>query len=194
MSLMRRRTFYALLSSVGVVLTIVLAAAGGLLLWAYSYTNSQVTSQLSEQKIVFPATDTARFKSLPPADRAALAPYAGQMMTTGAQARAWADHLIARDLKRIGGGKTFSELSKQLLASPGNPALAKKVQTVFQGTTLRGLLLNAYAFWQLGQIALISGIAALCAAFVLLVLSLLGFWHMRRISPDAELLLGSGHR
>jgi hypothetical protein len=187
---MHRRTFYALLSWIGILLTVVLAAAGGLLIWAYAFTNSQVTAELSSQKIVFPNVNSARFKSLPAADRAALAPYSGQEMTNGAQARAWADHLIARDLTRIGGGKTYSELSKQLMATPGNAKLAKQVQTVFQGTTLRGLLLNAYAFWQLGQIALLSGIIALCAALVLLVASLLGFRQVRRTSHEAEFVLG----
>jgi hypothetical protein len=32
----------------------------------------------------------------------------------------------------------------------GQP-LAGLVQTVFRGTTLRGLLLNAYAFWKMGE-------------------------------------------
>ena len=35
------------------------------------------------------------------------------------------------------------------------------MQTVFQGTTLRGLLFEAYAFWTFGQIALYAAIASL---------------------------------
>jgi hypothetical protein len=62
------------------------------------------------------------------------------------------------------------------------------VDTLFKGETLRGLLLNAYAFWQIGQIALIVGIVALAAAAVMLVLSVLGFMHLRRTPAEAELL------
>ena len=190
---MRRRTFDVLVSWVGVLLVVVLAVAGGLLIWAYSVTNDQVTSQLSAQQIVFPTTSNAEFKALPKADQAAMAPYAGQLMTTGAQAHVYADHFIAFHLSEMPLGGVYSKVSAASRANPTNAALAAEVQTVFQGTTLRGLLLNAYAFWQIGQIALIAGIVALCAAFVMLVLSVLGLWHLRRTPPEAE-LLGGAHR
>lgn len=34
------------------------------------------------------------------------------------------------------------------------------MQTLFRGESLRGLLLNAYAFWKIGQIALLAAIAS----------------------------------
>jgi hypothetical protein len=55
-----------------------------------------------------------------------------------------------------------------------------------RGTTLRGLLLNAYAFWQIGQIAMWAAIAAFIGAFIFLCLSLLGFLHMRRTPREAQ--------
>jgi len=58
---------------------------------------------------------------------------------------------------------------------------------VFQGTTLRGLLLEAYAFWQMGQIALYAAIACFAAAAVMLILTILGLVHLRRVPEDAEL-------
>jgi hypothetical protein len=61
------------------------------------------------------------------------------------------------------------------------------------GTTLRGLLLNAYAFWQIGQIALIAAIVAFVAAFLMLILAGLGFWHWRRTPAETQ-LLGGGQR
>ncbi len=185
---MRRRTFDFVVSWVGVLLVIVLAVAGGLLIWAYSFTNNQVTSQLSAQKIVFPTTSNAEFKALPKADQAAMAPYAGQLMTTGAQARVYADNFIAYHLTLVAGGKTYSQVSAEALAMPTNAVLAAQADTLFKGTTLRGLLLNAYAFWQIGQIALIAGIIALCAALIMLILTVLGFLHVRRTGPEAELL------
>jgi hypothetical protein len=65
--------------------------------------------------------------------------------------------------------------------------LKAQVDTVFRGTTLRGLLLNAYAFWQIGQIALYAAIAAFVGGVAFLVLSILGFVHMRRTPAEAEL-------
>ena len=185
---MRRRTFDFLASGVGVLLAIVLLVAGGLLLWGYNFVNDQVTQQLTEQQIVFPPANSQAIKSLPPADAAAMNVYAGQLMTTGDQAKTYADHFIAVHLKEIGGGKTYSQLSAEALANPSDQALQQKVDTVFKGTTLRGLLLNAYAFWQIGQIALIASIISFVAGAILLILSGLGFWHLRRTPAEAELM------
>ena len=52
---------------------------------------------------------------------------------------------------------------------------------------MRGLLLNAYAFGTIGVIAGIAAIGAFIGAAVMLILSLLGFAHLRKVSPDAEL-------
>jgi hypothetical protein len=183
----RRKTFDLIASSVGVLLAVLLLVAGGLLTWAYTFVNNQVTTQLTEQQIVFPAADSAAIKALPPADAAAMTQYAGQLMTNGAQAETYANHFIAVHLKEIGGGKTYSQLSAESLANPGDAKLKAQVETVFQGTTLRGLLLNAYAFWQIGQIALYAAIAAFAGGVIFLVLSIVGFLHMRRTPAEAEL-------
>jgi hypothetical protein len=184
---MRRRTFDLITSSVGVLLAVLLLVAGGLLIWAYTFVNNQVTAQLTEQHIVFPAANAPSIKALPPDDAAAMKQYAGQLMTTGAQAETYANHFIAVHLKEIGGGKTYSQLSAESLAHPLNLKLKAQVDTVFKGTTLRGLLLNAYAFWQIGQIALYAAIAAFAGGAVFLALSVFGFLHMRRTPAEAEL-------
>src|SRR6516225_11486990 len=92
---MRRRTFDLITSSVGVLLAVLLLVAGGLLIWAYTFVNNQVTTQLTEQKIFFPAANSAAIKALPPDDAAAVSQYAGQQLTTGAQAETYANHFIA---------------------------------------------------------------------------------------------------
>jgi hypothetical protein len=185
---MRRRTFDALVSVAGLLLAVVLAVGGGLLLWGNSFVSNQVTTQLSAQKIVFPTKSNPEFKALPPADAAAMGQYAGQQMTTGAQAKVYADNFIAFHLSKMGG--TYSELSAKSLAQPNNTKLAALVETVFKGTTLRGMLLNAYAFWQIGQIMLIAAIVAFIGAALFLILSVLGFLHSRRVSPATEVLPG----
>ncbi|HET9187561.1 MAG TPA: hypothetical protein VFN80_06380, partial [Acidothermaceae bacterium] len=53
---------------------------------------------------------------------------------------------------------------------------------------------NAFAFWKMGQIAFIAAIASFVGAGVLLILSILGFWHLRRTDPDAEVLAYGGKR
>jgi hypothetical protein len=185
---MRRRTFDALAAVAGLILAAILVVAGVLLTWGHSYASNQVTSQLSAQKIVFPTTSSPEFKILPAANRAQMAKFAGQVMTSGAQAEVYANYFIGRHLFLIGGGKTYSQLATESLGQPKNAALANQVETVFRGTTLRSMLLEAYGFWQLGQIALIAAIASFIAAGLMLVLSVLGFVHLRHAAPEAEIL------
>src|SRR6266516_5094507 len=185
---MRRRTFDALAVIGGLILAVVLLAAGGLLLWGHGFVNDQVHTQLAAQKIYFPPASSGAIKALPAADARAMTAYAGQQMTSGAQAQAYADHFIAVHLREIGGGKTYAQLSAAALASPKNTALADQVQTVFRGETLRGLLLNAYGFWKMGQIMLIGAIVAFAAAAALLIMSVFGVMHLRRAAPESEVL------
>ncbi len=51
---MRRKTFDLLAVIGGLVLAVVLAVAGGLLLWGHNFVSDQVHTQLAAQKIVFP--------------------------------------------------------------------------------------------------------------------------------------------
>jgi hypothetical protein len=183
---MRRRTFDLLAVIGGLVLAVVLAVAGGLLLWGHNFVSDQVHTQLAAQKIYFPPASSGAIKALPAADAQAMTAYAGQQMTTGAQAQTYADHFIAVHLREIGGGQTYAQLAEKSLAQPKNAALAAQVQTIFRGETLRGLLLNAYGFWQMGQIMLIGAIVAFSAAAVLLVMSLFGIAHLRRAAPESE--------
>jgi hypothetical protein len=183
---MRRRTFDALATTAGFVIAAILLVAGGLLLWGHNFVSDQVHTQLAAQKIYFPPAGSAPIKALPATDATAMTAYAGQQMTTGAQAQTYADHFIAVHLREIGGGKTYSQLATASLAQPKNAALAGQVQTVFRGETLRGLLLNAYGFWQMGQIMFIGAIAAFAAAGLMLILSVLGIAHLRRAAPESE--------
>ena len=183
---MRRRTFDALATTAGLLLAAVLLTAGILLGWAHSFVTNEVHSQLASQKIEFPTKTNPEFKALPKADAAAMGQYAGQQMTTGAQAEVYADNFIAFHLSKMGG--TYSQLSAESLAQPNNAKLAALVDTVFKGTTLRGMLLNAYAFWQMGVIALWAAIVAFIGAGLMLILSALGFIHSRRVPASAEIL------
>jgi hypothetical protein len=181
---MRRRTFDVLATAAGLVIAAVLLVAGVLLGWGHSFITSEVHTQLAAQEIFFPANGSPAIKA---PEFAAMHQYAGQQMTTGAQAEVYADHFIANHLKAIGGGKTYAQLSAESLAQPKNAALEAQVQTVFRGETLRGLLLNAYAFGKIATIMGIAEIGAFAGAALMLILSGLGFAHERRTAPQAEI-------
>ena len=181
---MKRRTFDILMAAGGLFLAATLIFAGGLLTWAHTFIGNEVHTQLAAQQIFFPPANS---KAVAAPEFAAMRPYGGQQLTTGAQAQVYADHFIANHLKEIGGGKTYSQLSAESLAHPLNLKLKAQVDTLFKGTTLRGLLLNAYAFWQIGQIALYAAIAAFAGGVVFLALSVFGFLPMRRTPADTDL-------
>jgi hypothetical protein len=181
----RRRTFDILVSFAGLFLAVTLIVSGLLLTWAHNFIGNEVRTQLSAQQIVFPANNSPAIKA---PEFAAMHQYAGQLMTTGAQAEVYADHFIANHLKVIGGGQTYSQLSAKAIAQPGNAKLAAQVQLMFRGTTLRSMLLNAYAFGTMGTIAGIAAIAAFIAAAAMLILGGLGLVHARRVPPAADIL------
>ena len=189
---MRRKTLDLILTAGGGVLTVILLAAGALLLWGNSFTNDQVHNQLAMQQVYFPTKaqlahptgSEVRATMIP-----YLAPYAGQQVLTGAQAQAYATHFIRVHLSEMPYGGVYAKISSAARNNPKDTALAALEQTSFQGTTLRGLLLEAYAFSVFGEIALWAGIAAFILAVIMAVLVGFGFWHARRTPTEAELLV-----
>jgi hypothetical protein len=188
-----RATLDRLISIGGLALAVFLLVAAGLLLFANRFVANEVHDQLAAQKITMP-TDKTGLANLPPADKAALEPYAGQQMTTGKQAQAYADHFIAVHLNEAAGGQTYSQVSGQYLAQCSDPTAAQSADcqklagqktTLFQGETLRGLLLYAYAFATMGTIAGYAAIAAFIGAILFFVLAWLGFRHARK-AREAE--------
>ena len=179
---MGRKTLDRLLAAGGLVVAAILLIASGLLYWAHSFVDDEVHSQLAAQKIFFPPKGSEGLAD--PKIKPYLEKYAGQQLVNGAQAQAYADHFIAVHLEGIGGGQTYSQLSAKAQAAPTDTALAGKVQTMFRGETLRGLLLNAYAFGKMGQIAMWAATAALIGAVAMAVLAVLGFAHARRLNVD----------
>jgi len=89
-----RSAFDKLISWTGLLLAVVLLVAGGLLTWANSFIGDQVNHQLGMQDITMPSGDG--LAALPQADQDALKEWADgkTKMTTGPQARAYADHYI----------------------------------------------------------------------------------------------------
>jgi hypothetical protein len=193
---MRRKTLDAILTTGGFIIAAVLLVAGGLLMWASNFVNDNVHSQLAQQRITMPSGAAIA----DPAIKPYLQQYAGQQMTTGAQAKAYADHYILVHMNKAGQGRTYEEVSGEFMAASkaANPDAAKVAelgqlrQTLFMGNTLRGLLLNAYAFATMGTIALWGAIASFIGAGAMFVLSLLGLRHTRNVPAEQEVRIGRG--
>lgn len=186
---MRRRTFDLLASGVGAVIVIALVAAGSLGLWASSYSSSNVHNQLAAQHITFPTAAVLAHptgKEITASMQQYLGPYAGKQLLTGDEAAAYADHFIAVHLSEMPYKGVYSAVSAASMAQPNNTALAAEVQTVFRGTTLRSMLLEAYGFSVFGEIALVAAIVSFILAAVMLVLTVLGVWHFSRTPEDVE--------
>jgi hypothetical protein len=183
---MRRKVFDTLASAAGLLLVAMLLVAGGLAVWGYSFAHSSVKTQLAQQQIVFPVKGSPALAS--PKIGPYLNQYSGEQLTTGAQAKAYADHFIAVHLSEMPYGGVYSKVSAAHQTDPTNAAVTAEEQTVFQGTTLRGLLLEAYAFSVFATLALWAAIAAFVGALIMAGLVILGFWHARRVNDDVEIL------
>lgn len=195
---MQRKIFDILASAGGTLVTVVLIVAGALLMWGYSFTNSSVHNQLAMQQIYFPSKAAfAHPKAgteITPSMIPTVSQYAGQELLTGAQAEVYANDFIAVHLSNMPYHGVYALVSAAArAATPGSAQAAKLTaleQTSFQGTTLRGLLLEAYAFSTFGAIALWAGVASFILAFLMAVLTAFGIWHARRVPAEVPLLTG----
>ena len=193
---MRRKTLDALLTTGGFIVAAVLLVAGGLLLVASNFVQHNVHDQLADQKITMPSGKAIE----DPAIKPYLSQYAGQEMTTGAQAKAYADHYIKVHMNKAGQGRTYEEVSGEFMAASKAPnadpakvaELGQLRQTLFMGNTLRGLILNAYAFGTMGTIALWGAVASFIGAGAMFLLSFLGIRHARTVPAEQEVRIGRG--
>lgn len=199
---MSRKVFDKLTSAGGIVVVVVLLVAGGLLTWGHSYVNSNVRNQLAMQQIYFPpaAVWKTATKNNTGEIQARMIPYlkqySGQELLTGPQAEAYADHFIAYHLAVMPYGGVYSKVSAAAMAAKPGSTQATKLQgleqTVFQGTTLRGLLLEAYGFSEVGAVMLWGAIASFIGAAIMALLVALGFAHAARTSEEEKLFARAG--
>jgi hypothetical protein len=189
---MKRKNFDKIVTAVGFGLTVFLFVAAGLLNWGSSFASDSVKSQLENQNISFPAE-----AGMPPATAKQLAKWANMPVTTGPMAKDFADlyiweHMKGAAMAAVGKPATYSEVSGMYmgLVKSGSKDAAQIAklgdlrQTLFMGNTLRGMLLEAYAFGTMGVIAGYGAIAALVGGLVMLLLSIAGLIHIRR-TPDS---------
>jgi hypothetical protein len=165
-------TSIATMAAVGVMIVGIVAVVGG------SYDKKVVRDQLVPQKIFFPASNS-------PALLPGVKQYAGQQLTNGSQAKAYANNFINVHLSKIAGGQTYAQVSTAALAAPTNTKLAEEKATLFQGETLRGLLLNAWGWSLVGTIATLAGWLMIALGAVLFLLPLANLRINRRRRPAA---------
>lgn len=158
---LRRRVLILQVGLIGI-----LSFVAGFLFWANSFSHNMVGDQLSAQQIFFPQAGS---KALPASEFPDLQQYGGQQVVNGDQAKAYADGFIGRHLQGVANGQTYSQVSAAAIANPSDQKLAGQKQTLFMGETLRGLLLNAYGWWQVGQYALYAAIGLVIAAGAVLL-------------------------
>lgn len=162
----------------GFVSTIALLVISACAWWGYKYTTDTVHDQLAAQKIYFPPKGSP---ALDPKEFPDLQQYAGQLVDNGPKAKAYADGFIGRHLKDVAGGKTYSEVSTAAREKPDDKELQAQKQTLFQGETLRGLLLgNGYGYWTLGIVAKAVAIATLAFGLVTGIFTLKGWASLNR--------------
>jgi hypothetical protein len=155
-------------AAAGMIVLGIVSIVGG------SYDHEVVHQQLAPQKITFPK----------PAEYPDLKKYEGQQVLTGTQAQAFANDQLGPDLNKVAGGKTYSEVSDEWIAGGMKSAkLAEERTTLFTGETLKGLLLNAWGWAQIGSIAILAGILLIVLGAILFLLPMLNWWLNLRGEP-----------
>jgi len=192
---MKRRTFDKLVSFVGLGLALLLFIFAGLLNFGGGFASENVRTQLANQNIAFPIE-----AGLPANTKDQLLKWAGMQVVSGEMARDYSDlfileHMNASATAVMGTPATYSEVSSAYLTaqrSGGTDAeqlqkLSDLRDSLFMGNTLRGMLLQAYAFGMMGVIAGYAAIASLVGGFVFLLLAIAGLMHIRHTPEDATI-------
>ena len=189
--IMDRKSWDKLVSWSGLIVSVVLVLVGIMAVYGGNFGQQNVTDRLAPEKVQFPPYD-----AMTPEEQQEVGDFAGQQVTDGVQAEAFARY-IAGHLVFINDGKTYSETSAaaRVEGIPADQAaeLSAKADTLFKGETLRAILLNAYGWWTVSQIAIYAGYVMIVAGIAMLVLAVLGFRHMKKmdvgVTPKEEKVL-----
>lgn len=168
------RTKAALL---GVIAAVAFAVVGGLSLAGGTFIKSNITDQLTAQKIAFAPVGSDGL----PQD---IGRYGGTQVTNGAQAKVFADDYIeahvqdaiaaaAKTTPALVGVTTYSGVSGVSRANPKNAELAALVESTFRGEMLRSSLLNAWGWWTFGVILVWVAIGAFSLAGLAILVGIL---------------------
>jgi hypothetical protein len=191
---MDRTSWDRLISGAGAIVAIVLIVVGAFAVYGGKFGQDNVSERLEPQKIYFPP-----YEQMTAAEQQEVGEFAGQQVVNGVQAEAYSRY-IGGHLMQVNDGKTYSETSAEA-RDPSTPPdeaaeLQAKADTLFQGETLRSILLNAYGWWTVSTLAVGIGLIMVLAGFVLAVFVFLGFRHAGRSAaagpPPPAITTGGG--
>jgi len=176
---MNRKVWDQIVSASAAVIAVALIVLGASAIYGGNFGRDNVQSRLEPENVTF-----APFDAMSPEEQQTIGEFAGQQVTTGPQAEAFAQY-IAGHLAGVNDGKTYAETSTAARAEGLDPdtaaELSAKADTLFKGETLRSIMLNAYGWWTVATIALYAGYAMVALGIILGVLALLGFRHAKRV-------------
>ncbi|HEY8761545.1 MAG TPA: hypothetical protein VIP52_11620 [Candidatus Dormibacteraeota bacterium] len=151
-------------------LVIILGGASAFLINEGNFVNSTVHDQLAAQQIFFPAATTeVPGGALDPAEFPDLQQYAGQQVDNGTKAKAYAEGFLGRHLDKVANGKKYAQIDTKSGTAAENATATAQKTTLFQGETLKNMLLNAWGWSMLATYTTYGGYALLIAALVVLV-------------------------
>jgi hypothetical protein len=190
---MTRRTLDIIFATVGLVIAGLVLVLGLVLQNQANFAKNYVHNQLAQQKITFTPASALKANENDPC----LKDDAGEPLTSGKQAACYANHYIAVHLSEVNDGKTYAETSNQMRSladqnSAEAQALKGKVQTLFQGETLRGLLLTSYGFSIFGDRAQTAAYICYILAGLLFVAAIAGYIHAATKSAEHQILTEAG--
>jgi hypothetical protein len=200
---MKRRTLDLIFATGGVFAAALILVLGLVLQDQADFADDYVHDQLAAQKIVFTPTDALG----PDTQASCLKDNAGKALTSGKQAECYANEYIRVHLTEVNAGKTYAETSTaqravqsqlQALGDPDssqaqtltarNAELTGKVQTLFRGEALRGLLLTSYGFSIFGDRAQTAAYVCYALALVLFLAAVAGYIHAATRRADHVVL------
>jgi hypothetical protein len=194
---MKRRTLDAMVSVSGLVVAVMLAVLAVVMTSNANFAKSYVHDQLAEQKVFFPPKSAMKAEELA---QACVSANAGKQVLSGAQAECYANHYIGLHVKGIANGKTYAELGGVQFGLQDKLAAAQAAhdtktaaelqtqltavtgqrETLFQGETLRGLLLTSFGFSTFGVKGAQAANVCYIGAAIVALLSIAGLWHASR--------------
>lgn len=167
---------------VTLVVSAVLVVVGFAALSLVNAKQGEIRSELSSQKIFFPAKGSEPLAKLEnPADRAAMEQYAGQQMTTGPQAKVYAEHFIHAHMMAATGGLSYAEVGNALKADPKNEDLIKAKASALNGNMLIGSLKGTDAWWTVTGYGITAATVLVVVGFGLFGLTLVVAVVRRRV-------------
>jgi hypothetical protein len=206
---MSRRHLDIVIATGGAMFAILVFVLGMVARNEANFAKRTIKEQLSEQQIFFKEesklTESER-------QNPGTVKYAGQQLTTGAQAKAYAEYIGGhlKDQATAAGypGATYASIGSmqtelrtkvaeaQKANDPQLAELQKQLTAVntlrdnqFRGETLRGLLLTTYGFSVLGERAALAATIAFGIAAVAAVLAAAGYVHAF-VTPKEKTVLG----